>query len=68
MGGFLCVGLLIDYLLIRLYGVVLREYETISNINYFIMNSKINALCSCNCSGALTYRYMHTHTSSCLLE
>ena len=55
---FLCVGLLVDYLWVRLHGVIVREYETLFNANYFIINNKITALCSCNCSAVLTY--LHT--------
>ena len=55
MGDFLCVGLLADYLLIRLHGVVVLEYETIFNTKYFIINGKTTALCSQNRSAVLTY-------------
>ena len=60
MGDFLCEGLLADYVLTRLHGVVAWEYETIINTKYFMVNSKITALCSLNRSAGLTY--MHTHT------
>ena len=33
--------------------------------HYFIINSKITALYSRNCSVVLAYIYIHTHTSSC---
>ena len=47
MGDFVCVVLLADYVLIKLHGVVVYEYETIFNTN-FIINSKIAALCNWN--------------------
>ena len=62
MGEFLCEGLLADYLFIRLHGVAVWEYETIFNTKYFIINSKIIDLCSCNRTAVLTYTYIHTHT------
>ena len=68
VGGFLCAGLLVDHLLLRLHAVVVWEYETIFKTKYFIVNSKITTLCSCNRSGVVTYVYTHTHTSTCLLE
>ena len=38
------------------------------NTKYFIINSKITALCNRNHSAVLAYIYTHMHTSSCLLE
>ena len=65
---FFCVGYWqADYLLIRLPGVIVWEYETIFNTKNFKSNT-ITALCSRNRSAVLTYRYIHKHTSSCLLE
>ena len=58
MVDFICVGLLLAYVLIRLLGVVVWEYET---KRYFKINSKIFALCSCNRSVVVTYIYIHTH-------
>ena len=54
--------LLADYLLIRLHGVVVWEYETIFSIKYFMINNKITALCNRNRSAVLTYVYIHIHT------
>ena len=42
--------------------------KTIVNRKYFIINSKITALCSRSRSAVLTYIYRHMHTSGCLLE
>ena len=55
-------------LLIRLHGVLVVEYQKIINTKYFIINSKIAALWSCNRSVVLTYICIHTNTRSCLLE
>ena len=57
-------------LLIRLHGVVVWKYEIVFNTKYFIINSKITALCSRNRLAVLAYIYIHTHahTGSCLLE
>ena len=38
------------------------------NTKYFIINSKITALCNRNRSAVLAYIYTHTHTSSCWRE
>ena len=38
------------------------------NTKYFIINSKITALCNRNRSAVLAYIYIHTHTSSCWRE
>ena len=67
---FFLVGLLllVDYLLITLHGVDVLEYETLLKNTVLNSNSKITALYSCNRSAVLTYMYIHTHTSSCLLE
>ena len=40
--------------------VVGWEYETIFNAQYFIINTKITALCSCNRLAVLTCVYLHT--------
>ena len=61
MGDLLCVGLLADYFLIRLHGVVVWEYDTIFNTKYFIINSKITALCNCKHSAMLAY--IHTQVA-----
>ena len=61
-GDFLCVGPLADYLLVRLHGIVVWEYNTIFNTKHFIINSKITALYSRNRSAVLTYIYINTHT------
>ena len=61
---FLCVRLLADYLLIRLHGLGVWEYETIFNSKYFVINRKITVLCSRNHSAVLTYIY----TEVALLE
>ena len=68
MGDFLCMGLLVHYLLIRLLDIVVGEHETVFNTKCLIVNSKIAALCSCSRSAVLTCIYIHTRTSSCLLE
>ena len=54
--------------LIRLHDAVVWEYETISNTKYFIISSKITTLCSRNRSAVPTYIYIHTQTTSFLLE
>ena len=59
---FLCVGLLVDYLLIRLLVVSAWGYETIFNKKYFIINHEIIALCSYNLSAVVTYIYTYIHT------
>ena len=56
--------LLIDYLLIRLYGVVVWEYETIFNAKYFFINSKISAIYSCNPSAVLTCTCIFTQITA----
>ena len=61
-------GLLTDYLLIWLHGVVMWEYEIIFNTKCFIISGNITVLCRRNRSVVLTYIYIHTHTCSCLLE
>ena len=66
--AFLCVGIFVNYLLIRLLGVVVWEYEMVFNTKNFIINSKIIVLCSCNRSVVLTYIYKPTCVSSCWLE
>ena len=38
------------------------------NTKYFIINSRITALCNRNRSAVLAYIYTHTHTSSCWRE
>ena len=63
MGDFVCFGLLTDYLVIRLHGVDVGEYETIFNTKYFIINSKITALCSRYRSAVLTYIYINTQVA-----
>ena len=68
VGDFLCVELLADYLLIRLHCVFVWEYENILSTKHFVISSKITALCSRNRSAVLTYLYIHTLTSRCLLE
>ena len=50
-----------DYLVISLHGVVVWEYENIFNAKYFLISSRVTALCSRNRSAVLTYIYMHTH-------
>ena len=60
------MGLLVDYSLIRLYGVLVRKYKRIFKTNC-IINSKVTALCS-NRSAVLTYIYVFTHKSSCQLK
>ena len=62
------MDLLVDYLLIRLHGVVVCEYETNFNSMWFIVDSNITNLCRCNRSAMLTYLHMHANASSCLLE
>ena len=65
-GWYSCVGLLADYLLIRLNGVVVWEYEIIFNTKYFIINSKLTALHSCNPSSVLNIHiatYIHTQVA-----
>ena len=67
LSDFLCIGLLADYSLIRLHGVVVWEYEIVFNTKHFIINSKITTLSSRNHSAVFTYIYIDTDTSSCLL-
>ena len=62
MGDFLCVGLLAECLLIRLRGVVVREYETIFN---FITTNEITAFSgverqfsSCICQDLQMFCYL----------
>ena len=59
-----CVWFSLSGLLRRLHGVVVWEYDTIFNTKYFIINSKITALCNCKHSAMLAY----IHTSSCRQE
>ena len=61
VSGFLCVRLLLNGLLIRLHDIVMWEYETIFNTKYFIINSKITALCNRNRLPVLTY--IHTQVA-----
>ena len=58
VGDILCVGLLADYLLITLHGVVVWKKETIVNAMYFIINSNITPLRSRNRSAVLTYMHV----------
>ena len=54
----------------RLHGVVVGESDTIFNTKYFIISSKITALCNRNRSAVLACIYIHTyiHISSCRRE
>ena len=62
VGDFLSVELLADCSLIKLHGIVARDYETIFNSKYFIINAKITALCNRGRSVVLTYIYIKAHT------
>ena len=67
VGDFLCLGLLVANLLIRLHDVVVWEYKTF-NTKYLIINSDLTASCSCNRSAGDKHTYVHTHTNSCVLK
>ena len=56
--GVSCEGFSLCGLLRRLHGVVVWEYDTIFNTKYFVISSKITALCSQSFSGVS----MHIHT------
>ena len=61
VGDFLCMGLLVGCMLIKLHGVVLWEYETIFNTKYFIFNRKIIALYSYHYLGDWLLLHAYTH-------
>ena len=62
-----CVGILVDYLLLKLHGVVAWEYETIFHTNCFIINSKITPWNSYKLSsGADIHIYIYTYTHTYL--
>ena len=63
-----CERFSLSGLLRRLHGVGVWEYGTVINTKYFIINSKITALCNRNRSAVLAYIYIHTHTSCCRRE
>ena len=52
----------------KVYGLVVWDYEIFFSTKYFIINSKISALCSYNSLVVLTYIYKHMHASRCQLK